>query len=107
MSDQRQLNLPAKVVDVDQGPHRKLRQVVIYGGEPTQKRSTGDLLSWKDVATYDWLAWQVDGSDLGARERSRNVSGLSGISLRMRRGTIVATMDFHGVALSRVLSFRA
>ena len=30
------------------------RDVVVYGGDVTQKRSAGDLLAWTDIATYDW-----------------------------------------------------
>lgn len=29
--------------------------VVVYGGSESQKRSRGDLLSWKDLDTYDWV----------------------------------------------------
>ncbi|MBI1872984.1 MAG: DUF4143 domain-containing protein [Acidobacteria bacterium] len=38
------------------GRHRKQRHVVIYGGGPTQQRSAGELLSWQDTATYQWMA---------------------------------------------------
>jgi predicted AAA+ superfamily ATPase len=34
---------------------RTAHQVVVYGGSETQKRGRGDLLSWQDLDTYEWL----------------------------------------------------
>ncbi len=37
------------------GRGRRQQHVVIYGGEASQKRSRGDLISWQDVAAFEWL----------------------------------------------------
>lgn len=29
-------------------------RVVVYGGEESQRRSGGDLLSWRDLDAFDW-----------------------------------------------------
>ncbi|MEA2693610.1 MAG: hypothetical protein QOJ16_2997, partial [Acidobacteriota bacterium] len=31
-------------------------RIVVYGGEETQERSRGTVLSWGDLAAYDWEA---------------------------------------------------
>jgi predicted AAA+ superfamily ATPase len=33
---------------------RIARRVVVYGGEESQERSRGEILSWRDVDGYDW-----------------------------------------------------
>jgi len=35
---------------------RTQRHVVVYGGEVSQHRTAGDLLSWKDIDSYGWIS---------------------------------------------------
>jgi hypothetical protein len=37
-----------------EAPRIALR-VVVYGGEESQRRSQGELLSWRDIASFDWI----------------------------------------------------
>ncbi len=41
-----------RTVDATRLPQR---DVVVYGGDVTQKRSAGDLLGWTDIAEYGWM----------------------------------------------------
>jgi hypothetical protein len=35
---------------------KTLEKIVVYGGDDTQQRSAGLLLSWADIDDHDWLA---------------------------------------------------
>ena len=35
---------------------RTQRHVVVYGGDVSQHRTAGDLLSWKDIDSYGWIS---------------------------------------------------
>jgi uncharacterized protein len=41
-----------------EGP-RVTERVVVYAGEESQKRSGGELLSWRDLDTFDWIGGGV------------------------------------------------
>lgn len=34
---------------------RIARRIVVYGGEESQRRSQGDLLSWREIDAFDWI----------------------------------------------------
>ncbi len=49
------------------GRSRRFRHVVVYGGDASQTRTAGDLVSWSDVSTFPWMTAKPQRSRTRAR----------------------------------------
>ena len=50
------LRLSDDLEKADRQRRPAVKNLVIYAGEPSQKRSGGRLLSWSDIETFAWSA---------------------------------------------------